>query len=147
LSIYATQWEIALPVWVQGFAPDAKRLLVGTDQDGQAVYERFIKVRVQVVPAHIGHEGGDDLYVSFLPPLVEYDENDWEREWTPRAVFIVDEDHLEKDGQRYVAPLLRMNGNEYESAGFDELLGRIRDALEERFGGDTQFISVRPHVM
>jgi hypothetical protein len=74
--------------------------------------------------------------------MVEYDENDWEREWTPRAVFIIDEEHAEKDGQRYIEPLLMMTGREYEAAGFIELMGRIRDALEERFGAGPQFITV-----
>ena len=142
MSVYATDWEIALPVWMRGVPPQAEHVLSDTDQDGQTVYQRFIKVSVQVVPAHIGHEGDDDIYGSFLPPPVEYDESDWEREWTPRAVFVIDEHHLEKDGQRYVSPLLTMTGEEYQSARFTELMKRIQDALEERFEAKTQFIAV-----
>jgi hypothetical protein len=57
-------------------------------------------------------------------------------------VFIIDEDHVEKDGQRYVEPLVTMTGREYEAASFDELLRRITDALEARFGAAAQRISV-----
>ncbi|MFN0071430.1 MAG: hypothetical protein ACKVVP_08090 [Chloroflexota bacterium] len=142
MSIYATAWEMALPVWVEGKPEGGWAGFAGTDNKGRSVYQRFIRVRAQMVPAHIGNEGYGDLYADFLPPPVEYDEHQAERRWTPRAVVIVDEDHAEKDVQRYPDPLLVLTGAEYESADFAELLDRIQDALEERFGARPQQISI-----
>ena len=142
MSNYATVWEIAVPVWVVGTPGDRWSDHCGTDDQGRNVYQRYIRVCAQVVPAHIGNEGYGDLYADFLPPPVEYDERDLERHWTPRAVVIVDEDHAEKDVQRYPDPLLVMTGAEYESAGFADLMERIRDALEERFGAHAKWISI-----
>lgn len=51
-----------------------------------------------------------------------------------RCVLILDEDHEDKDGQRYPDPLLVLSGAEYEAAGFGDLLLRVTNALEARFG-------------
>jgi hypothetical protein len=110
----------------------------GKSEPGVPYRERWIEVTAQAAPAHIGHPSeypDGDPYSDFLPPVVEYDPKNWSAAWQPRAVVIVDEDHLEKDGQRYTEPLLVLTGKEYEEAAFPELLARIQHAAETRFGG------------
>ena len=150
MSIYATYWQIKLPVWVPcgEDEKEAEEWSPGQDfsQPGRPVRERWVKVYAQAVPAHIGHPSAyseGDPYADFLPPVVEYDPNDWHTAFTPRAVFILDEDHDEKVDQRYTAPLLVLTGAEYEAAPFSELLRRIQEALEQRFGSSEPVIGRR----
>lgn len=51
-----------------------------------------------------------------------------------RCVFVLDEDHQEKAGQRYTEPLMVLTGAEYETAKFSDLMGLITEALEARIG-------------
>lgn len=137
MSIYATCWEMRLPVYVPCEHEEAEAWQPVGRADIGPVKRRWVEVYAQAVPAHIGHpsvypEG--DPYASFLPPIVEYDPDDWDTVWTPRAVIIVDEDHAEKDVQRYVDPLMVLTGAAYEALTFSELLERIGRALERRFG-------------
>jgi hypothetical protein len=135
MSIYATYWNIALPVHVRcdPSEKDGDALLPGQNygEPGIPFKERWIEVYAQAVPAHIGHPSeypDGDPYADFLPPVTEHDEG------TPRAVFIIDKDHYQKEGQRYIAPLLMLTGEEYESVSFGDLLHRIQIALDERLG-------------
>lgn len=130
MSIYATWWEIAVPIYVLCDEAEKGAEVLVDGGSNLPCRERFIQVFAQAVPAHIGHpsEYDVDYYADFLPPVMEHDQG------TPRAVFIIDEDHCEKDGQRYVNPLLMLTGKEYEAATFGDLLDRIENALEERFG-------------
>jgi hypothetical protein len=136
MSIYATYWQMRLPVYVPCPISEAEAWQLTAEAGDRPVKERWIEVYAQAVPAHIGHpseypEG--DPYAHFLPPVVEYDPDDWDTVWIPRAVVIVDEDHREKDGQRYVDPLMMLKGPEYEAMTFSDLLARIQSALERRF--------------
>ena len=56
--------------------------------------EHWVELTFQAAPAHIGHpsdypEGDPDA--DFLPPAVEYNPDDWNTVWTPRAVIVVDD--------------------------------------------------------
>lgn len=135
MSIYCTLWQLRLPVWVP-CAPAEKEAdeydtlgEFNSDDPGRPVRERWVEVWAQGVPGHIGHpdvypEG--DPYGDFLPPPVEDQDS-------LRAVCIIDEDHNEKEGQRYVTPLLVLTGDEYTALSFGDFLGRIEQALEARY--------------
>ncbi len=115
---------------------------------GTPVRERWIEVYFQHVPNHINEENGYDQ--DWLPAFVHRDgcvrrvhtmvsSKGEPYSWTDcecgdRCVFVLDENHDEKDGQRYLEPLLVMTGAEYQAAGFGDLLCRISTALEARFG-------------
>lgn len=139
MSIYATYWSLRFPVTVRCTKKDAdsRTFWEGGPKGGVYSRERWILVTAQSVPAHIGHPAeypDGDPYAGLLPPVAEYDPDDWDTAWTPRAVIIVDEDHREKDRQCYTEPLLVLAGAEYEAMTFEALHGRIEDALEARFG-------------
>ena len=115
MSIYATLWSLQFP----------------RHGDDHTACE-WVEVVAQAVPGHIGtpspghgYEGGDP-YADFLPPPIALAPDD--DGTTLRAVVIV-RDGTPKDGQRYVDPLLVLTGEEYEKSTFDELHGRICDAL------------------
>lgn len=115
MSIYATLWSLQFP----------------RHGDSHTACE-WVEVVAQGVPGHIGtpspghgYEGGDP-YADFLPPPIALAPDD--DGTTLRAVVIV-RDGTPKDGQRYVDPLLVLTGEEYEKSTFDELHGRICDAL------------------
>lgn len=118
MSIYATQWVLKFPAF--GDAYD------GCD---------WVMVLGQGVPAHIGtptpgygYEEGDP-YASFLPPAIPVVGSDNER--ALRAMVVVRE-KTEKDGQKYIGPLLVLSGDEYEVMPFQQLHDRICDALRGR---------------
>ncbi len=114
MSIYATLWEIKVPA--RHWADD-----------------EYVGICAQGVPPHIGHpsqypEG--DPYAEFLPPVVQdYDPNDLERHTYYRAVVIIKEGQEAKEGQRYVAPLFTMTGEEYAKTSFQDLIDRIHKAV------------------
>ncbi len=114
MSIYATLWQIQLP----------KRF----DFD-----DEWVTVFAQAVPPHIGHPSyypKGDPYADFLPPVMSgFDVDDEANREKFRAVVIVREDRSEKDGQRYVDPMIVMTGEEYWRSTFDELISRIEDAM------------------
>lgn len=122
MSIYATLWEIKLP----------RR---------HELDDEWVEVYAQAVPPHIGHpscypEG--DLYADFLPPVVsDYDPETGEAPYD-RAVVIVQEGRDEKDGHRYVDPLIVISGEEYARIPFQQLLDRIHAAM----GWDERVIAM-----
>jgi hypothetical protein len=115
VSIYATLWRLQFPRY-------------GDDHTGC----EWVEVLAQGVPGHIGtpspghgYQDGDP-FADFLPPpivLAPDDQGD-----KLRAVVIV-RDGTQKDGQRYVDPLLVLTGEEYETSTFADLHLRICDAL------------------
>jgi hypothetical protein len=119
MSIYATLWKLKFPK--EGDTH------LGCD---------WIEVTAQAVPAHVGsptpgngYENGDP-YAAFLPPAVETDGEG--NAPFHRAVAIVTEHSIkgtERSGQEYVSPLLLFTGEEYARMSFEELHGRICDAL------------------
>jgi hypothetical protein len=115
VSIYATLWRLQFPRF-------------GDDHTGCD----WVEVWAQGVPGHIGtpssghgYEGGDP-YADFLPPPIVPAPDDQGDKL--RAVVIV-RAGTTKDVQRYVDPLLVLTGDEYEKSTFDQLYGRICDAL------------------
>jgi hypothetical protein len=115
MSIYATLWQLQFPRY-------------GDDHTAC----EWVEVVAQGVPGHIGtpspghgYERGDP-YADFLPPPIAVAPD--EQGESLRAVVIV-RDGTQKDGQRYVDPLLVLTGEEYQNSTFDELHRRICDAL------------------
>jgi hypothetical protein len=89
--------------------------------------ENMVEIRIQGVPSHIDYTGAA---WDFLPPPVSAEEN-----W--RAVFLVEvgtPKGTPRCGQEYEKPLLVLTGREYETVGFAELLGRIEEALDRKYG-------------
>ncbi len=115
MSIYATLWQLQFPRY-------------GDDHTAC----EWVAIVAQGVPGHIGtpspghgYESGDP-FADFLPPPIVLARDDQADRL--RAVVFV-RDGTPKDGQRYVDPLLVLTGEEYERTTFDELHGRICDAL------------------
>jgi hypothetical protein len=161
MSIYATGHILRLPVDVpcRPEEKDADYYAHGDDISGtgRPVRERWIEVVCQHVPNHLNEENGYDW--DWLPAFTHkvgcvrkvhtmVSSKGEPYSWTDcdcgdRCVFVLDEDHEDKDGQRYTEPLLVLSGTEYEAATFDGLLSRISYVLEARFGvqgGGTKVI-------
>ena len=119
MSIYATLWKLRFP----------------KEGDYHAGCD-WIKVTAQAVPPHIGsltpgcgYEKGDP-YAEFLPPPVKTDAEGFAP--VNRAVVFVTEHSIKgtaRNPQEYVSPLLVVTGKEYAQMTFEELHGRICDAL------------------
>ena len=108
MSIYATLWEIRV--------------------ERHEMREDWVTVIAQGVPAHIGHPSHypqGDPYGDFLPPVVDLDRE------ALRAVVFVAEGREDKDGQRYVDPLLVLTGQEYAAIRFADLLERLQAAVRK----------------
>lgn len=149
MSIYATGWSLRLPVDVRCAPEEQDATAYGPGADisgpGTPTRERWVEVYFQHVPNHINEENGYGW--DYLPPFVHQDgcvrnlhavtfqEPPWiDCECGDRCVFVLDDDHEEKIGQQYTEPLLVLSGAEYETAGFEYLMRRLSEALEERFG-------------
>ncbi len=100
--------------------------------------EAFVDVFVQGVPPHIDHTGPA---WEFLPPVVDPEGE------TMRAVFFVEKGEdkgTQRCGQEYVKPLLVLTGVEYETISFVELMKRLEDALDKRYGPKPFAIFLSP---
>jgi hypothetical protein len=96
--------------------------------------KEFIDIFIQGVPPHIDHAGPE---WDFLPPPVDPEGQ------TMRAVFFVergDEKGTDRCGQEYVKPLLMLAGKEYEEIRFVELMTRLEEALDKRYGSRPPMI-------
>lgn len=119
MSIYATLWKLRFP----------------KEGDKHAGCD-WIEVTAQAVPPHIGsptpgcgYKNGDP-YADFLPPPVETDHEGFAS--INRAVVFVTEYSIKgtaRHPQEYIAPLLILTGKEYAQITFEDLHGRICDAL------------------
>jgi hypothetical protein len=90
--------------------------------------EAMIEIMIQAVPAHIDYAGSQ---WDFLPAPVDPNGQ------TNRAVFFVERGTTkgtERCGQEYVKPLLMLTGSEYQKIGFSELLDRLEEALDKKYG-------------
>ena len=90
--------------------------------------KEFVDILIQGVPPHIDYVGPQ---WEFLPPPVD-PEGD-----SLRAVFFVevgDDKGTPRCGQEYVKPLLMLTGKEYEEMLFSDLLTRIENALDAKYG-------------
>ena len=100
--------------------------------------EAYVEIYVQGVPAHIDYIGPA---WDFLPPPVHPDGN------TMRAVFFVergDEKGTPRCGQEYVKPLLMLTGKEYENIRFVDLLARLEESLDRKYGERPIGVFKRP---
>lgn len=98
----------------------------------------LIHILVQGVPPHIEYAGPD---WAFLPPPVDPDGP------LMRAIFFVepgDEKGTPRCGQEYVKPLLMLTGKEYAEAPFADLIQRLEDALDSRYGPRPGAIIIDP---
>ncbi len=120
MSIYATLWTLKFPK-DEGIWPDSE----------------WVQIVAQGVPAHIGsptpgqgYEQGDP-FGEFLPPPIETDENG-DAEHLRAVVFVVARaaKGTERSAQEYASPLLVMTGDEYFRMSFEDLHGRLRDAIK-----------------
>ena len=119
MSIYATLWKLRFP------------------REGDAHHGcDWIEVTAQAVPAHLGsptpgggYEAGDP-FADFLPPAIQTDaEGDAPFD---RAVVFVTEYSIKatpRHPQEYASPLLVLTGEDYARLTFEELHGRLCDAL------------------
>lgn len=88
----------------------------------------FVDILVQGVPPHIDYVGDG---WEFLPPPVDPEGS------VMRAVFIVelgDDKGTPRCGQEYVKPLLVLTGKEYDDIRFSELISRLEEALDTKYG-------------
>ena len=90
--------------------------------------KEMIEIIVQAVPPHIGHTGPE---WDFLPPPVDPDGQVF------RAVLFVEAGTpkgTERCGQEYDKSLLMLTGQEYETIGFADLMRRLEEALDRKYG-------------
>lgn len=100
--------------------------------------DEMIELHAQGVPAHIDHTG--EAW-EFLPPPVDPNGE------TMRAVVIVEvgsKKGTPRCGQEYVDPLLTLTGKEWEEVKFFDLMLRIENALEEKYGRGPEMILLTP---
>lgn len=100
--------------------------------------KEFVDILVQGVPPHINYVGPQ---WEFLPPPVDPNGR------LMRAVFFVeagDDKGTQRCGQEYVRPILMLTGKEYEGVRFDDLMTRLEDALDARYGRRPSGIYIDP---
>jgi hypothetical protein len=90
--------------------------------------DTYVDVLAQAVPPHIKHVGPT---WDFLPPPVDPHGRLF------RAVFFVERSEpkgTDHSGQEYPHPLLAFTGQEYHDVRFVDLMMRLADALNARYG-------------
>ena len=90
--------------------------------------EVYVDVIVQAVPAHLNDVGPE---WEFLPPPVDPEGKIY------RAVYFVElgeHQGTERSAQEYPRPLLKLTGQEYHDVPFSELMSRLEEALDARYG-------------
>lgn len=144
MSIYGTDWEIQVKIFVPD--PDGPWEAFGLDRSGRTpgvrCRERWFEVFCQVVPSWIGPHRGEGYYTGpgfeWLPPPVPWGEAAENGEpgarQTPRAAVVIDALRAEKEGQRYLEPLVVMTGEDYERTTVAEMVRLIEHALAGRYG-------------
>ncbi len=119
MSIYASLWTIQIQ-----------------DPSSPSTKPRWVSVRAQAVPPHVGsptpgagYERGDP-FREFLPPPVKTDEND-EAPYHRAVVFVTVGSHkgTARSGQEYVAPLLVLSGEQYAKMPFQTLYDKLEEAI------------------
>lgn len=100
--------------------------------------KEFVAILVQGVPPHV-----DDVGPAwdFLPPPVDPEGS------VQRAVYFVepgDEKGTERCGQEYVKPLLMLTGKEYQEAPFADVIRRLEEALDTKYGPRPGAIVIDP---
>jgi hypothetical protein len=99
---------------------------------------KLVDIFVQGVPPHIDYVG--EAW-GFLPPPVDPEGE------TMRAVVFVElgeEKGTARCGQEHPSPLLMMSGKEYEEARFADVIGRLEEALDKRYGHRPIAEIIRP---
>jgi hypothetical protein len=90
--------------------------------------KEFVRILIQGVPPHIDYVGPT---WEFLPPPVDPEGS------VMRAVFVVeagDDKGTPRCGQEYVKPLLILTGQEYDRICFAEMISRLEEALDAKYG-------------
>jgi hypothetical protein len=100
--------------------------------------KEFVAILVQGVPPHIDHVGPA---WDFLPPPVDPEGT------MMRAVFFVepgDEKGTSRCRQEYVRPLLMMTGEEYGKLNFPDVIAKLEEALDAKYGKRPGMIFMKP---
>ena len=100
--------------------------------------QNFVRIWAQAVPPHIDYVGPQ---WDFLPPPVDPEGP------IMRAVYFVedgDEKGTPRCGQEYVKPLLVLTGKEYAEIRFEDLMARLEEALEKKYGKGPTMIILGP---
>lgn len=100
--------------------------------------KEFVDILIQGVPPHIDYVGPQ---WEFLPAPVDPDGE------FMRAVFFVevgDDKGTPRCGQEYVKPLFMLTGKEYNDIDFTDVLSRLENALDAKYGKRPGAIYVRP---
>ena len=100
--------------------------------------QNFVRIWAQAVPPHIDYVGSQ---WDFLPPPVDPEGP------IMRAVYFVedgDEKGTPRCGQEYVKPLLVLTGKEYAEIRFEDLMARLEEALEKKYGKGPTMIILGP---
>lgn len=88
----------------------------------------YIEIYIQAVPPHIVDVGPQ---WGFLPPPVDPEGRRF------RAVFFVERDEAQgtaRSHDEYSRPLLTLTGQEYHDIRFVDLMMRLEEALDARYG-------------
>ena len=100
--------------------------------------ETYIEILIQAVPPHIEDIGPN---WDFLPPPIDPNSRAY------RAVFFVvrgDTKGTSRSNQEYPHPLLKLTGQEYHDIRFVELMHRLEEALNARYGTPTWKSQIDP---
>ena len=98
----------------------------------------FVHILIQGVPPQIDYVGPA---WEFLPPPVDPHGSEM------CAVFVVeagDDKGTPRCGQEYVKPLLVLTGKEYDGIRFTELISRLEDAVDAKYGKRPCAIVIDP---
>ena len=98
----------------------------------------FVRILVQGVPPHIDDTGSA---WEFLPAPVNPEGT------TLRAVFFVepgDAKGTERCGQEHMKPLLMLMGSDYENIRFVDLMSKLEEALDRKYGKRPSAIYLAP---
>ena len=99
--------------------------------------EAMVEIFIQAVPPHIDYTGPE---WDFLPPPVDPEGS------VNRAVVFVERDTpkgTDRCGQEYDKPLLTLTGSEYKQIGFADLMTRLEDALDRKYGQRPGAVFIR----
>jgi hypothetical protein len=100
--------------------------------------QNFVRIWAQAVPPHIDYVGPQ---WDFLPPPVDPEGP------IMRAVYFVedgDEKGTPRCGQEYVKPLLVLTGKEYAEIRFEDLMARLEESLDKKYGKGPAMIILAP---
>lgn len=96
-----------------------------------------------------------EVLIQSVPPPIDYVGPQWDFLLSPvdstgttcRAVFFVERGTPKgtpRCGQEYLKPLLMLTGRDYETIGFADLMGRLEEALDKKYGQRPDAVFLAP---